>query len=225
MQNKNILERMELMNQNQIKRFIQQQYDAGCRSYKSYYKTYEQVIETWEEIADKREMLEKRRDAKKAISDLQEFIESEEFKDGIEILDNPKKLIEFATEITNCENQKIDSTEEQQELKQIEETMEEYRKTIRSLQDIMKQIRKNIFSTITRASELNITLDCSSVDLFRTRYKLFVLYFSDNYMFEHCRNVIGEAYFPKKFMGAYSEKENLEEAYEWFLEEAKGMEF
>ena len=213
------------MNQNQIKRFIQQQYDAGCRSYKSYYKTYEQVIETWEEIAEKREMLEKRIDAKKAISDFQEFIESDEFKDGIEILDNPKNLIEFATEITNCESQKIDTTEEQQELKQIEETMETYSQIIKSLKNIMNQIRKNIFSTITRASELNVTLDCSSVELYRTRYKLFVLYFSDGFLFERHRNVIGESYFPKKFMEAYSEKENLKEAYEWFLEEAKGMEF
>lgn len=213
------------MNQNQIKSFIQQQYDTGCRSYDLYYKTYEQVIEKWEEIADKYEMLEKRIDAKKAISDFQKFIKSEQFKEGIEILDNPQNLIEFITKITNCESQKIDTTKEQQELKQNEDTMEEYTQIMKSLRNIMEQIRKNIFSTITRASELNITLDCSDVELYRTRYKLFVLYFSDGFFFERHRNVIGESYFPKKFMEAYSEKENLKEAYEWFIEEAKGIDF
>ena len=213
------------MNQNQIKRFIQQQYDAGCRSYESYYKTYELLLEKEEEMSDEYEKLEKKINAKKTISNLQEMMKSEEFKEGIEILDNPQNLIKLATETTNCESHEIDTTEEQQELKKIEEIMEEYRQIRISIKKIIEEIRKNIFSTITRASELNITLDCSSIDLFRTRYKLFVLYFSDNYMFEHCRNVIGEAYFPKKFMEAYSEKENFKEAYEWFLEEAKGIDF
>ena len=116
-------------------------------------------------------MLEKRIDAKNAISDFQEFIKSEQFKEGIEILDNPQNLIEFITKITNCESQKIDTTKEQQELKQNEDTMEEYSQIMESLRNIMGQIRKNIFSTITRASELNITLDCSDVELYRTKYR------------------------------------------------------
>lgn len=214
---------MSLMNQNQMQKHLQNLFEAKCRSYNIYYETYEQLASHLEKLKTEYAKIEGSIQSKEKISDFKNLLNDQNLRESIKILDTSCEIAKLASEISS----KIpDLTTEKANLKldELDDEIRVYNTLFQNVKKTLEIIRQDIFSTISEASDLNVQFDCCNVDLSRTMYKMFVLYFADGYRFNYNRNVIGKSYFPRNFINAYKTKTDNDGS-AWFIEEAKGITF
>lgn len=214
------------MKKEQIQEAIQKSFEQECRGYAFYAKAYNLMqaqIENFESeittLEEKKETIEKALELKKLLSS-KEFNKVKEKLKSVNTDDFIKEVSDFL-DTSNSDTKQIPLS--------LKELYEQERKLInlrKDKQEILCKIRTSIHYIFDYVAEngmkLVVTRGISDV-----AYKAFVKYYMSTTNFDHKRNIIDmeNSSLPARFVKAYSEKVELNQALEWFEKEAKKIKF
>ena len=214
------------MKKEQIQETIQKLFERACRSYAFNIESYDLILVQIERIEGEIETLYERKEIMEKASELSELLNSENITKlkemlGFKSIDNLNKDISAFLKTSDDKFEEIERLlgELEKEQEQIVRLRIDYNKMLKC---IWTRIRYIISFVADNGMKLVVKEDIADV-----AYKAFVNYYQYSNNFNSHRNIIDieNSTLPEKFVDAYLEQEETDQALEWFEKEAKKIKF
>ena len=214
------------MKKEQIQETIQKLFERACRSYAFNIESYDLILVQIERIEGEIETLCETKEIMEKALKLSELLNSEDITKlkemlGFKSIDNLNKDVSAFLKTSDDKFKKMERLlgELEKEQKQIVRLRIDHNEVLKSM---WTRIRYIISFVADNDMKLVVKEDITDV-----AYKAFVDYYQYTSNFNNYRNIIDieNSTLPEKFVDAYLEQEETDQALEWFEKEAKKIKF
>lgn len=214
------------MKKEQIQETIQKSFEQECRGYAFYAEAYYLMQARIESFEGEISTLEEKKEAIEKALELKELLSSEGFNNVKEKLKSVN-TDDFMKEVSDFLD--TSSSDAKQIPLLLKELYEQERKLIslrKDKQEVLCKIRTSIRYIFDYVAENDMKLVVTR-EIADVAYKAFVEYYKDTNNFIHNRDIIDmeNSSLYARFVKAYSEKVELNQALEWFEKEAERSNF
>lgn len=214
------------MKKEQIQETIQKLFERACRSYAFNIESYDLILVQIERIEGEIKTLCERKEIMEKALKLSELLNSEDITKlkemlGFKSIDNLNKDV---SAFLKTSNEKFEEMERL--LGELEKEEEQIVRLRIDHNEMLKCIWTRIRYIISFVADNDMKLVVKE-DITDVAYKAFVDYYQYTSNFNNYRNIIDieNSTLPEKFVDAYLEQEETDQALEWFEKEAKKIKF